>query len=109
MQSENLNIAEITEARRKAIRKTIRPIGIEELKALEGEIFRYHDDPWRERFTEFVKENAGSTFYHATTDDPIQIIYCHAKDKGIWFLSGTGVGPLQEKGLKIMKQIVERS
>ena len=107
MPSDNLNVTEITEARRKAIKKSIRPIGPDELKTLEDEIFPHHGDPWRERFIEFVKENPGSSFYHATTDDPVHIIYCHTKEKGIWFMPGTGVGTLQEKGLKILKQIVE--
>lgn len=81
MSSENLNFAEITEDRRKAVKNTIRPISVEELKALEDEIFRFHDHPWRERFAEFVKENAGGSLYHATTNDPAQIIYCHTKDR----------------------------
>ena len=108
MLPENLNIAEITEARRKAIQKTIRPIADDELKTVEDELFPYHDDPWRERFSEFVKANANSSFYHATTHDRVHIIYCHTKEKGIWYLPGSGLGPLQEKGLKIMKKIVEK-
>ena len=102
-------MTDITEARRKAIQASIRPIGPEDLLAVENEIFPYHDDPWRERFSEFVKANAGSSFYHATTNDGIHIIYCHSKEKGIWHIPGSGLGPLQEKGLKIMKKIVEKA
>mgnify|MGYP000181441484 CR=1 FL=1 len=43
--------------------------------------------------------NAGSTFYHATTHDGVEIIYCDDKDKGIWYLQTSGVGPLQPRGL----------
>jgi hypothetical protein len=55
---------------------------------------------------QFLEENTGNTFYHATTNDQVEIIYCPAKEKGIWFLPRGGAGPLQAKGLKIMKEIV---
>jgi hypothetical protein len=108
MLPENLNINEITDARRKSLQETTRSISIEELKTIEDEIFPYHDSAWRERFSEFVAANSGSTFYHGKTKDGIHIIYCHTKEKGIWYLPGSGLGPLMEKGLKIMKQIVEK-
>jgi len=107
MQSENLNMDDITEARRKAIAKSIRTISVEELKTLGEGLFQYHDHPWRENYYTFLSKNAGATFHHATTNDSIQIIYCHAQDKGIWFLAGSGMGPLQAKGLKILRKIVE--
>jgi hypothetical protein len=65
------------------------------------------DHPWREKFFEFIDKNAGATFHHATTNDSIHIIYCRAQDKGMWFLPGSGMGPLQAKGLKILKEVVE--
>jgi hypothetical protein len=109
MPSENLNMDELTEERRKALAETIRTISVEELKALGEGLFPYHDHPWREKFFGFITENASATFHHATTNDRIHIIYCHAKDKGMWFLPGSGMGPLQANGLKIMKEIVEGS
>ena len=108
MLPENLNISEITDERRKALQETIRPITVEELKTVGEEIFPYHDSAWRERYYEFLAENPGSTFYHGTTREGIHIIYCHTKEKGIWYLPGSGLGPLMEKGLKTMKKIVEK-
>jgi hypothetical protein len=107
MKPENLNMDEITDTRRKAIAASIRPINSEEVKALGEQLFPMASDPWRERFFEFVKENPGATFHHAKTHDEIQIIYCNAKDKGIWFKPGKGMGPMQAKGRGILKQIVE--
>jgi hypothetical protein len=107
MPSENLQLDEITKERRKAIEETIQTISIEELKALGEGLFPYADHPWREKFFAFITENAGATFHHATTHDRIHIIYCHDKDRGMWFLPGSGMGPLQAKGLKILKEIVE--
>ena len=108
MKPENLNMEEITEARRKAIVGSIRIISGEELKALGERLFPLMDNPWREKFFAFITENTGATFHHATTHDSVQIIYCHAKDKGMWFMPGIGMGPMQPKGLGILKQIVER-
>jgi hypothetical protein len=107
MKSENLNMDEITDARRKAIAASIRPLSVEELRTLGERLFPIAADPWRERFFDFLKENAGATFHHATTHDDIQVLYCNAKDKGVWFKPGKGMGPMQAKGRGILKQIVE--
>ena len=82
MKPENLNMEEITDARRKAIAASIRIISMEELKTLAESLFPFAGDPWRERFFEFLTENTGATFHHATTNDGIQVIYCNAKGKG---------------------------
>jgi hypothetical protein len=105
MPSENLNMDEITEERRKAFAASIRTISIEELKTLGEGLFPFHDHPWRTTFFNFITENSGATFHHATTLDRIHIIYCGAKDIGMWFMPGSGMGPLQAKGLEIMKQL----
>jgi hypothetical protein len=98
---------EITKARRKAIAGSIRTISVEEVKALGERLFPFVDDLWREKFFDFINANSGAMFHHATTHDGVQIIYCHAREKGMWFVSGTGMGPMQPKGLGILKQIVE--
>ena len=105
MPSENLNMDELTEERRKALAASIHTISIEELKALGDGLFPSFDHPWREKFFGFITEHSGATFHHATTHDRVHIIYCGAKDKGMWFLPGSGMGPLQAKGLGIMKQL----
>ena len=107
MPFETINMEEITKARRKAIAESIHTISTEELKALGERLFPLMDNPWRDKFFAFITENSGSTFRHATAHDGVQIIYCRAKDKGIWFLPGTGMGPMQPNGLAILKQIVE--
>ena len=104
---DNFNMDDLTDARRKAIAESIHPISVEELKALGEGLFPTHDHPWREKFFGFISENAGATFHHATTHDRVHIIYCRDKDRGMWFLPGLGMGPIQPKGLAILKQIVE--
>lgn len=102
-----LNLDDITAARRKSIAETIKTIEIEELKKLCEGLFPYIDHPWRESVFNFLSENSGATFHHALTNDHVHVIYCPSKDRGMWFLPGSGMGPLQPKGLKILKEIVE--
>ena len=98
---------EITEERRKAIVGSIRVISVEELKALGERLFPLAGDPWRETFFSNLTENPPSTFHHATTHDGIQVLYCNAKEKGLWISPGGGMGPMQPKSLARLKQIVE--
>jgi hypothetical protein len=98
---------EINRDRRDAIQKSIQSISAEEVKSLGEGLFPYLDDPWREKFFTFIAENPDATFHHATTHDRIHILYCHAKETGIWFRPGGGMGPLQAKGRAALKEIVE--
>ena len=98
MPFEKFDLESLDKERRKAIAKSIRTISVEELKKLGEEIFHYADDPWRETFFRFIAENAGATFHHAVTSDGVNIVYCRDKDKGMWFLPGSGMGPLQATG-----------
>ncbi|MDB6175621.1 MAG: hypothetical protein JWL59_4932 [Chthoniobacteraceae bacterium] len=107
MPSENLNMDDLTGARRKSIAESIHTISVEELKALGEGLFPLVNHPWREKFFNFLSENSGAAFYHAVTDDSVHVIYCPAREKGIWFLPGSGMGPMQPKGLRILKEIVE--
>jgi hypothetical protein len=106
MPFEKFNLENLDKERRKAIAKSIRTISAEELKKLGEEIFHYADDPWRESFFRFIAENVGATFHHAITSDGVNIVYCRDKDKGMWFLPGSGMGPLQATGRQIMKDMI---
>jgi hypothetical protein len=107
MPFEKFDLEALTKERRKAIAKSIRIVSTEELKKIGEEIFRYAEDPWREAFFRFIAENPGATFHHAVTSDNVNIVYCRDKDKGMWFLPGSGMGPLQARGKKIMKEMIE--
>src|SRR6476659_2502275 len=107
MKAENLNMDEITDERRKAIAASLRTIDADELKAIGEQLFPMASDPWREKYFEFLKEHVGATFHHGTTHDDIQVIYCNAANKGVWFKPGKSMGPMQPNGLAVLKQIVE--
>jgi hypothetical protein len=106
MAFEKFDLESLDKERRKAIAKSLRTINVDELKRIGEEVFRYADDPWRESFFRFIAENSGATFHHATTSDGVNIVYCRDHDKGMWFLPGSGMGPLQATGRQIMKEIV---
>ena len=106
MAFEKFDLENLDKERRKAVANSIRTMSVDELKALGSEIFRYADDPWREKFFGFIAENPGATFHHAVTSDGVNIVYCRDQDKGMWFLPGSGMGPLQATGRKMMSEII---
>jgi hypothetical protein len=106
MAFEKLDLENLDKERRKAIANSIRTISVEELKAIGNEIFRSAEDPWREAFFRFIAENPGATFHHAVTSDGVNIVYCRDKDRGIWFLPGSGMGPLQATGKRTMSEMI---
>ena len=103
-----MNLDDITEARREAIAQSIRPIDAEEMKALGETLFPFHDDPWRERFFEFLAHNPHEVCHHAVAGEDIQVLYSHAKKAGLWFVPGRGMGPLQARGIGILEEVLNR-
>ena len=106
MPFEIFDLENLDKERRKALAKSIRTISVEELKKLGAELFRFADDPWRETFFRFIAENPGATYHHAVMSDGVNIVYCRDQNKGIWFLPGSGLGPLQATGRKVMKDVI---
>ena len=96
----------IDDRRRKAIAKSIRIISIEELKKLGEEMFDELDRPWRQTFLEFIEQHPGATFHHASAGDGVIFLYSRDGDKGLWYLRGSGIGPLSEGGRKLMKEVI---
>ena len=107
MPFDKFDIENIDKERRRSVAKSIRTISPEEMKKLGDEIFHYADDPWRETYFQFIADNPGSTCHHAVTSDGVNVLYCRDRDKGLWFLPGSGMGPLQERSRRAMKEIIE--
>jgi len=102
MPFDKFDLDATTEERVKSIKKTIRSINVEEVKKMGDNLFQYADDPWRDAFFRFVAEHPNATFYHALTHENVNILYNTDSGKGIWFLPGSGLGPLQDRGKKVM-------
>ena len=96
----------IDKERRKAIAKSIRVISVEELKKLGDEIFDSPDRPWRQTFLSLIAENPGSTFYSASAGEGVIFLYSRDNDKGLWYLPGSGIGPLSDGGRRLMKEAI---
>src|SRR6266699_443481 len=92
--------------RRKTVAKSIRIISVEELKKLGEEIFDSPDRPWRQTFLSLIAENPGATFHHASAGEGVIFLYSRDNDKGLWYLPGSGIGPLSEGGLQMMKEAI---
>lgn len=100
------DVGAIDQERRKAIARSIRIIGIEELKKLGEEIFDSPDRPWRQTFLEFIEQHPGASFHHASAGKGVIFIYYRDADKGLWYLPGSGLGPLSEGGRQLMKEAI---
>jgi hypothetical protein len=103
-----LDPSALNESRREAIAATIQPATLEELRALGERLFPFLDHPWRHQFFQFLEEHPDSKYFRASTDDGIAILYCKEHNRGIWFIPGSGVGILQETGLKALAEIVQQ-
>ena len=101
-----VDIETIDKERRKAVSKSIRIISVEELKKLGDEMFDEPDRPWRQTFLQFIAEHPGATFHHASAGEGVILLYSRDKDKGLWYLPGSGIGPLSEAGRQLMKEAV---
>lgn len=101
------DVEAINAERRKAIAKSIRIISVEDLKKLGEEIFDDPGRPWREAFVQFIAENPGATFYHASAGEGVIFLYSRDGDKGLWYLPGSGLGPLSEGGRRLMREAIE--
>jgi hypothetical protein len=101
-----VDVETINKERRKAITKSIRIISVEELNKLGEEIFDDPGRPWRETFNRLIAENPGSTFYHASAGEGVIFLYIRDQDKGLWYLPGSGLGPLSEGGRQLMKEAI---
>ena len=99
----------IDNERRKAIAKSIRIISAEELKKHGEEMFDDHDRPWRQTFLQFIAEHPGATFHHASAGEGVVFVYSRDGDKGLWYLPGSGIGPLSEGGRQLMRKAMETS
>ena len=104
-----VDIDTITKERSDAIRKSLRRIGIDELKKLAGTIFHSPDDPWRATLLRLIAEYPDGRHYHAITSDKVVFLYCGDEDLDLWISPGGGMGPLRKRGKRLMKDAIEQS
>jgi hypothetical protein len=104
---ETLDPKEIKQTWRTAVEKSIRRLSFDELNAIWERLFSDHSHPWSEPFRQLIDKNADGPFFHATTTDQIQFLYCHDDEKGYWFIPGIAIGIMQPSALNVMKEIIK--
>ena len=60
---------------------------------------------WRQPFFQFLEENSGSMFYHATTHDQVEIIYCPDKERGYGFSTEVAQGRYKPRDSRNCREI----
>src|SRR4029453_9776916 len=102
------DVGAIDNQRRKALAKSIRIISVEELRKLGEEMFDDVDRPWRQTFLEFIEQHSRATFHQASAGEGVVFVYSRDGDKGLWYLPGSGLGPLSEGGRRLMKEAIAK-
>jgi hypothetical protein len=103
-----VDLSIVLEERRKGVRESLRSISIDELRKLAKEHQdEFVDDPWRDKMLRLLEERPQASFYQAVPQEDIVVIYCRDEDFGLWILPGSGMGPLDAKGKRLMKEAIE--
>lgn len=99
---------ELFNERQNAIQHSLQSISVEELKKVANEHQdEFVDDPWRDEFLRLITVQPHANFYRAVPEEGIIVFYCYEADFGIWVLIGSGMGPLDATGKRVMKEAVE--
>lgn len=101
---------ELWEERRKRVAQSLRPISVKELVVtLKQHEEEFVGDPWRDEFERLIQEQPHASFYLAIPQKDIVVYYCRDTDFGVWVMPGSGSGPLDERGKRVMKEVIEGS
>ena len=96
----------LSEERRKAVQDSLQSMTVADLRKLVNELSDFEGDPWRENFVTVIETHPEASFYRAVTQEGAVILYCPGEDTGVWFLPGSGMGPLPEEAKRHMKEAV---
>ena len=59
------------------------------------------------RSFQFIAEHPGATFHHASAGEGVIFVYSRDGDKGLWYLPGSGLGPLPQEARQLMRKAIE--
>ena len=96
----------LSEERRKAVQESLQSMSVAELRKVVKELSDFKGDPWQENFVRVIDAHPEASFYRAVTQEGAIILYCPGEDTGIWFLPGSGMGPLPEQAKRHMKEAI---
>ena len=96
----------LSEERRKALQETLQSMTVAELREIVKELSDFEGDPSQENFVSVIEAHPEASFYRAVTQEGAIILYCPGEDTGVWFLPGSGMGPLPEQAKRHMKEAI---
>ena len=96
----------VSEERQKAILESLQSMNVADLRKVVKELSDFEGDPWQENFVSVIEAHPEASFYRAVTQEGAIILYCPGEDTGIWFLPGSGMGPLPEQAKRHMKEAI---
>gem|GEM_PF-423476 len=102
-----LDIQTITEARREAIQQSLRSISLDELKKIaRDQLSEFEGDPWYTAFVRIIDEHPHGSFYCAVVPEGATVFYSREEDTGVWILPGSGMGPLEDSGKRLVREAI---
>ena len=101
-----VDIETLMEERRKAIQETLQSMTVAELREIVKELSDFEGDPSRENFVRVIEAHPEASFYRAVSQEGAIILYCPGENSGVWFLPGSGMGPLPEEAKRHMKEAI---
>jgi hypothetical protein len=96
----------LSEERRRAVQESLKSMSVAELREVVKELSGFEGDPWQENFVSVIEAHPEASFYRAVTQEGAIILYCPGEDTGVWFLPGSGMGPLPEQAKRHMKEAI---
>ena len=99
-----VDMQSVSEERRKAIHGSLETMSLVDLHQLVKELSDFEGDPNRENLVSAIEAHPEASFYRAVTQEGAIIFYCPGDDTGVWFLPGSGMGPLPEEAKRHMRE-----
>ena len=99
---------ELWEERRKSVQDSLSTITVDELrKIVKKHEEEFVNNPSREEFLRLIEEQPHASFYSAVPQKDVVVYYCRDAQFGVWVLVGSGIGPLDADGKRLMKEAIE--
>lgn len=99
-----IDVENVSEEGRRAIQQSMQSMRVAELRKVVKELSEFEGDPWQQKLVEVVETHPEESFYRAVTQEGAIILYCPGENTGLWFLPGSGMGPLPEAAKRHMKE-----
>jgi hypothetical protein len=101
-----IDMETLSEERRRALQQSLESMTVADLREVAKELSDFEGDPWQENFVSVIGAHPEASFYRAVTQEGAIILYCPGEDTGVWFLPGSGMGPLPDQAKRHMKEAI---